>query len=76
MLVFLLCVCNSMFADCLCENTHYKDRAKMRRLLQWRRGEVNAVYREKELIDILVAMSRKLEEYMQGMQAGEEMCSV
>lgn len=56
-----------MFADCLCENTHDKDRAKMRRLIQWRRGEVNAVYHEKELIDILVAMSRKLEEYMQGM---------
>lgn len=56
-----------MFADCLCEHTHYKDRAKMKRLIQCRRSEVNAVYHAKELIDILVAMSRKLEEYMEGM---------
>lgn len=38
----------------------------MKRLIQWRRGEVNAVYHEKELIDVLVAMSRKLEDYMEG----------
>lgn len=56
-----------MFADCLCEDTHYKDRAKMKRLIECRRSEVNAVYHAKELIDILVAMSRKLEEYMKGM---------
>lgn len=39
----------------------------MKRLIQCRRSEVNAVYHAKELIDILVAMSRKLEEYMEGM---------
>lgn len=39
----------------------------MNRLIQCRRSEVSAVYHEKELIDVLVAMSRKLEEYMEGM---------
>lgn len=39
----------------------------MNRLIQWRQGEVKAVNREKELIDILVAMSRKLEEYLEGL---------
>lgn len=56
-----------MFADCLSENEEYKDTAKMRRLIRWREDEVKAVNYEKELIDILVAMSRKLEEYMEGM---------
>lgn len=56
-----------MFADCLSENAQFKNRAKMERLIQWRRGEVKAVYREKELFDVLVAMSCKLEEYMEGM---------
>lgn len=39
----------------------------MRRLIQWRRSEVNAVYHEKELIDILIVMSHKLKDYMGGM---------
>lgn len=39
----------------------------MKMLIQCRKNEVNAVYREKELIDILVVMSHKLEEYMEGM---------
>lgn len=38
----------------------------MKGLIQWRQREVNAVYREKELIDVLVVMSHKLEEYMEG----------
>ncbi|XP_070836494.1 E3 ubiquitin-protein ligase rnf213-alpha [Chaetodon trifascialis] len=50
--------------DCLSENEQYKDNAKMRRLLQWRQDEVTAVYHEKELVDVLLTMSHKLEEYM------------
>lgn len=44
----------------------------MKRLIQWRQNEVHAVNREKELIDILVAMSHKLEEYMEGLLNWEE----
>ncbi|CAL9693293.1 unnamed protein product [Knipowitschia caucasica] len=36
--------------------------AKMKRLFQHRQTEVNAVYHEKQLLDILVTMSNKLEE--------------
>ncbi|XP_023265809.1 E3 ubiquitin-protein ligase RNF213 [Seriola lalandi dorsalis] len=50
--------------NCLSENEQYKDSAKMRRLLQWRRDEVKAVYHEKQLVDIFLTMSHKLEEHM------------
>ncbi|KAK2833428.1 hypothetical protein Q5P01_017317 [Channa striata] len=50
--------------DCLAENEQYKDNAKMQRLLQCRRSEVEAVYHEKELVDVLLTMSHKLEEHM------------
>ncbi|XP_062293931.1 E3 ubiquitin-protein ligase rnf213-alpha isoform X2 [Scomber scombrus] len=50
--------------DCLAENELYKDNAKMRRLLQCRQDEVKAVYYEKELMDVLLTMSHKLEEHM------------
>ncbi|GLD49345.1 E3 ubiquitin-protein ligase rnf213-alpha-like protein, partial [Lates japonicus] len=50
--------------DCLSENEQYKDNAKMRRLLQCRQDEVNAVYHERELVDILLTMCHKLEEHM------------
>uniref|UniRef100_UPI003AABD3E1 E3 ubiquitin-protein ligase rnf213-alpha n=1 Tax=Centroberyx gerrardi TaxID=166262 RepID=UPI003AABD3E1 len=50
--------------DCLSENDHCQDNAKMRRLLVWRQDEVKAVYHEKELVDILLTMSHKLEEHM------------
>ncbi|XP_060883381.1 E3 ubiquitin-protein ligase rnf213-alpha isoform X2 [Labrus mixtus] len=50
--------------DCLLEKEQYKDHAKMRRLLQCRQDEVNAVYHEKELLDTLLTMSHKLEEHM------------
>lgn len=56
-----------MLADCLCEGMLYKDRGKMKRLIQRRQGEVKAVYREKELIDHLVVMSTQLKEHMEGM---------
>lgn len=62
-----MCLCPWMSADCLCENTQYKDKAKMKRLIKRREGEVNALNHEKELIDILIVMSRKLEEYMEGL---------
>ncbi|XP_022072402.1 E3 ubiquitin-protein ligase rnf213-alpha [Acanthochromis polyacanthus] len=50
--------------DCLSEKGQYKDGAKMRRLLQCRQDEVKAVYHEKELVDVLLLMSHKLEEHM------------
>lgn len=53
--------------DCLSENEHYKNNAKMRRLLQCRQDEVDAVYHEKELVDVFLTMSQKLEEHMTGM---------
>ncbi|KAK7939806.1 hypothetical protein WMY93_003132 [Mugilogobius chulae] len=48
--------------DGLTEILQYKNATKMKRLLQQRQNEVNAVYHEKELVDILVTMSNKLEE--------------
>ncbi|XP_078017826.1 E3 ubiquitin-protein ligase rnf213-alpha isoform X1 [Epinephelus lanceolatus] len=50
--------------DCLSEKEQYKDNAKMRRLLQCREDEVKAVYHEKELVDVFLTMSHKLEEHM------------
>ncbi|XP_034396196.1 E3 ubiquitin-protein ligase rnf213-alpha isoform X2 [Cyclopterus lumpus] len=50
--------------DCLSENEQYQDNAKMRRLLQCRRDELNAVYHEKELVDVLLTMSNILGVYM------------
>nr|XP_019957387.1 PREDICTED: E3 ubiquitin-protein ligase RNF213 [Paralichthys olivaceus] len=50
--------------DCLSENEQYKDTAKMKRLLQCRQNEVNAVYHEKKLVDVFLTMSHKLEEHM------------
>ncbi|XP_071329691.1 E3 ubiquitin-protein ligase rnf213-alpha [Trachinotus anak] len=50
--------------DCLSENEQYRDNTKMRRLLQCRQDEVKAVYHEKELVDVFLAMSHKLEEHM------------
>lgn len=38
----------------------------MKRLLDWRHDEVKAVYHEKDLLRILLAMTQKLEEYMTG----------
>lgn len=40
----------------------------MKRLLQCRQDEVEAVYHEKELVDVLLIMSHKLEEHMTGME--------
>lgn len=50
----------------------------MRRLLQCRQDEVKAVRHEKELVDVLLTMSHKLEEHMTGMVvvAGESVSLV
>ena len=61
----LKCVCD--LTDCLSENEQYKNNAKMSRLIQWRQDEVKAVYHEKELLDVFLTMSHKLEEHMTGM---------
>ncbi|XP_072224665.1 E3 ubiquitin-protein ligase rnf213-alpha [Leuresthes tenuis] len=50
--------------DCLAENGQYRDIAKMRRLLQCRQDEVKALYHEKELVDVILTMSHKLEEHL------------
>lgn len=38
----------------------------MRRLIEWRQTEVTAVYHEKDLLNILIAMTLKLEDHMTG----------
>lgn len=53
-------------ADCLSENERYKDSAPMKRLLMCRQEEVKAVYHEKELVEVLLTMSRKLQEHVVG----------
>ncbi|XP_033998788.1 E3 ubiquitin-protein ligase rnf213-alpha isoform X3 [Trematomus bernacchii] len=50
--------------ECLSENEQYRDNDKMRRLLQCREAELNDVYHEKELVDIVLTMSHKLGEHM------------
>ncbi|CAB1350132.1 unnamed protein product, partial [Coregonus sp. 'balchen'] len=45
-------------------NERYKDSAPMKRLLLCRQEEVNAVYHEKELVEVLLTMSRKLQEHV------------
>lgn len=42
---------------------------KLKRLVEWRQEEVTAVYHEKELVDLFLTMSSKLEEHMTGMMA-------
>ncbi|XP_029913013.1 E3 ubiquitin-protein ligase rnf213-alpha-like [Myripristis murdjan] len=50
--------------DCLSENGKYKVNTKMRELLDRRQAEVKAVYHEKELVDVFLTMSHKLEEHI------------
>lgn len=59
-------MCDLISTDCLSENEQYKDNGKMKRLLQCRQDEVEAVYHEKELVDVFLTMSRKLEEHITG----------
>ncbi|XP_061079146.1 E3 ubiquitin-protein ligase rnf213-alpha [Conger conger] len=51
--------------DCLSNCEECKDSSTMRRLLQWRRDELKAVYRERELVESVITMSRKLQEHIQ-----------
>lgn len=44
----------------------FQNNAKMKRILDWRHDEVTAVYHEKDLLNILLAMTHKLEEHMTG----------
>ncbi|XP_064171477.1 E3 ubiquitin-protein ligase rnf213-alpha-like isoform X2 [Anguilla rostrata] len=50
--------------DCLSDNEKCKDSSAMRRLLQWRREEVEAVYHERKLVESLITMSHKLQEHI------------
>lgn len=70
----LICVCDLKLTDCLSEKEQYKDNAKMRRLLQCREDEVKAVYHEKELVDVFLTMSHKLEEHMTGIVDNPSVC--
>lgn len=53
--------------DCLIGKEQYKNLSKMKTFLQHREEEVKAVYHEKELVDVILTMSHKLEEHMTGM---------
>ncbi|XP_029363545.1 E3 ubiquitin-protein ligase rnf213-alpha [Echeneis naucrates] len=50
--------------DCLFKSEHYRSTDKIKSLLQWRQDEVKAVHYEKELVDVFLAMSLKLEEHV------------
>uniref|UniRef100_A0A3B5M1E9 RING-type E3 ubiquitin transferase n=1 Tax=Xiphophorus couchianus TaxID=32473 RepID=A0A3B5M1E9_9TELE len=49
---------------CLTEKEQHRDLSKMKRFLQHRAEEVKSVYHEKELVDVILTMSHKLEEHM------------
>lgn len=63
-----VCVCDLIFTDCLSKNELSMNNDKMKRLVDWRQEEVEAVYHEKELVDLFLTMSFKLEEHMSGMK--------
>ncbi|RVE69573.1 hypothetical protein OJAV_G00079040 [Oryzias javanicus] len=50
--------------DCLSESGQYRSTVKIRRLLDHRQREMKAVHHEKKLVDVLLNMSRKLEDHM------------
>lgn len=56
-----------VWTDCLSEGGQYSYTAKMKKLLDHRRTEVEAVYHEKQLVDVILDMSHKLEEHVPGM---------
>ncbi|TNM97227.1 hypothetical protein fugu_015383 [Takifugu bimaculatus] len=51
-------------ADCFPGIERYQNKDKMKRLMECRQTEVKAVYHEKELFNILLTMTLKLEDYM------------
>ncbi len=56
----------TVFTDCFCENEKYKDTTAMKRLLQSRQEEVEAINHERALVDALITMSRNLQEHVMG----------
>ncbi|KAK0137548.1 E3 ubiquitin-protein ligase rnf213-alpha [Merluccius polli] len=50
--------------DCLAENPLYQDYERMSTLFRHREDEMRAVHYEKDLVDVIVKMSHKLEEHM------------
>ena len=61
-------MCNFAFTECLAEDPQYQDEDRMCTLLRHRYDEMKAVYNEKDLVDVVVKMSHKLEEHMRGMR--------
>ncbi|KAM6957229.1 E3 ubiquitin-protein ligase rnf213-alpha-like [Aplochiton taeniatus] len=55
---------NLMKIDCLCEKAQYRDSGAIRRLVEWREEEIKAVHYEKELVEVLLAMSHHLQEHV------------
>ncbi|XP_042587954.1 E3 ubiquitin-protein ligase rnf213-alpha-like isoform X2 [Cyprinus carpio] len=49
--------------DCFCENSKYMDTKAMKRLLDCRQKEVNAIYHELSLVDALITMCRNLQKH-------------
>ena len=54
------------FTD-LAEDPQYQDEGRMRIMLKHREAEMGDVHNEKDLVDVVVKMSHKLEEHMTGM---------
>lgn len=54
------------FPDCFCENSKYMDTKAMKRLLDCRQEEVNAIYHELSLVDALITMCRNLQKHARG----------
>ena len=55
------------FTDCLAEDPLYQDYDRMCTLFRHREDEMRAVHYEKDLVDVIVKMSHKLEEHINGM---------
>ncbi|XP_076843194.1 E3 ubiquitin-protein ligase rnf213-alpha isoform X2 [Brachyhypopomus gauderio] len=53
-----------MKIDCLCENEQCRDPSALKRLLQSRQKEVEAIYHENELVKVLITMLQKLQEHV------------
>ncbi|KAM9780063.1 E3 ubiquitin-protein ligase rnf213-alpha-like [Neosynchiropus ocellatus] len=56
---------NLLRTDCLSKHQKDKDNARMRALLDSRQKEVDSVYHEKKLYDVLLTTIQKLEEHIQ-----------
>lgn len=63
---------HSTFAGCFTKNKHCQNNNKMKKLIEWRHDEVKDVYYEKDLLDIILTMTRKLEDHMTSMSRTHE----